>query len=77
MFQILFKFQQSPILCENEKNRFNKTTCWIGPRFDGVPVLYLPGNAGSHMQARSLASVALRKALSHGYEFHFDFFTGK
>ncbi|XP_073945393.1 GPI inositol-deacylase isoform X2 [Choristoneura fumiferana] len=43
--------------------------------FDGVPVLYLPGNAGSHMQARSLASVALRMALSHGYEFHFDFFT--
>ncbi|KAM3961034.1 LOW QUALITY PROTEIN: GPI inositol-deacylase [Aphomia sociella] len=43
--------------------------------FDGVPVLFLPGNSGSHMQARSLASVALRKALDNGYEYHFDFFT--
>ncbi|XP_059047007.1 GPI inositol-deacylase [Achroia grisella] len=43
--------------------------------FDGVPVLYLPGNSGSHMQARSLASVALRKALDSGNEYHFDYFT--
>lgn len=46
-------------------------------RFDGIPVLYLPGNSGSHMQARSLASVALRKAVSKGYEYHFDYFTSK
>lgn len=46
-------------------------------RFDGVPVLFIPGNSGSHMQARSLASVALRKALTKGYQYHFDFFTGK
>ncbi|CAH0723349.1 unnamed protein product, partial [Brenthis ino] len=43
--------------------------------FNGIPVLFLPGNSGSHMQARSLASVALRKSLSQGYEYHFDFFT--
>ncbi|RVE51297.1 hypothetical protein evm_004101 [Chilo suppressalis] len=43
--------------------------------FDGVPVLFLPGNSGSHMQARSLASVALRKALGNNYEYHFDFYT--
>ncbi|CAH0579308.1 unnamed protein product [Chrysodeixis includens] len=43
--------------------------------FDGVPVLFIPGNSGSHMQARSLASVALRKALTKSYQFHFDFFT--
>ncbi|XP_050345839.1 GPI inositol-deacylase isoform X2 [Nymphalis io] len=43
--------------------------------FDGIPVLFLPGNSGSHMQARSLASVALRKALSSKYEYHFDYFT--
>ncbi|CAG5050252.1 unnamed protein product [Parnassius apollo] len=43
--------------------------------FDGIPVLFVPGNSGSHMQARSLASVALRKALAKGYEYHFDFFT--
>lgn len=40
-------------------------------------MLFLPGNAGSHMQARSLASVALRKALSKGNDFHLDFFTSK
>lgn len=45
-------------------------------RFDGVPVLYLPGNSGSHMQARSLASVALRKALNSERDYHFDYFTG-
>ncbi|KAL0893128.1 hypothetical protein ABMA27_014761 [Loxostege sticticalis] len=44
--------------------------------FNGVPVLFLPGNSGSHMQARSIASVALRKALQRDkYEFHFDYFT--
>ncbi|VVD00800.1 unnamed protein product [Leptidea sinapis] len=43
--------------------------------FDGIPVLFLPGNSGSHMQARSIASVALRKAISNGYEYHFDYFT--
>lgn len=46
-------------------------------RFDGVPVLFLPGNSGSHMQARSLASVALRKALSSERDYHFDYFTSK
>ncbi|XP_013199791.1 GPI inositol-deacylase [Amyelois transitella] len=45
--------------------------------FNGVPVLFLPGNSGSHMQARSLASVALRKALARDYDYHFDFFTIK
>ncbi|CAG9093674.1 unnamed protein product [Plutella xylostella] len=42
--------------------------------FDGIPVLFLPGNSGSHMQGRSLASVALRKAMSSPHEFHFDYF---
>lgn len=46
--------------------------------FDGVPVLFLPGNVGSYKQVRSLASVALRKALSSAskYPFHFDYFSG-
>ncbi|XP_045772052.1 GPI inositol-deacylase isoform X3 [Maniola jurtina] len=43
--------------------------------FDGIPVLFLPGNSGSHMQVRSIASVALRKALSQEYDYHFDYFT--
>ncbi|XP_064407052.1 GPI inositol-deacylase-like isoform X3 [Halichondria panicea] len=44
----------------------------------GVPVLFIPGNAGSHRQARSSASIALRM---HSAEFsgahYFDFFTVK
>ena len=39
----------------------------------GIPVLFIPGNAGSHKQVRSLGSVALRK--TEGMEFHFNFFT--
>ncbi|XP_044252309.1 GPI inositol-deacylase [Tribolium madens] len=42
--------------------------------FDGIPVLFIPGNAGSHRQGRSLASVALRKALNSRTPFHFDYF---
>lgn len=45
-------------------------------QFRGVPVLFLPGNAGSHKQTRSSASIALRM---HSSDFaslrHFDFFT--
>ncbi|XP_066254191.1 GPI inositol-deacylase [Euwallacea similis] len=44
-------------------------------QFNGIPVVFLPGNAGSHHQVRSLASVALRKALNSGTSFHFDYFT--
>lgn len=43
-------------------------------RFTGVPVLFIPGNSGSHKQGRSLASVALRMALNSRSPFHFDFF---
>ena len=45
-------------------------------RVSGVPALFIPGNAGSHKQSRSSASIALRM---HQAEFaakkHFDFFT--
>ena len=40
---------------------------------NGIPVLFIPGNAGSYQQVRSLASVALRKAESHTN--HFNYFT--
>ncbi|XP_023312014.1 GPI inositol-deacylase [Anoplophora glabripennis] len=43
-------------------------------RFDGIPVLFIPGNRGSYKQVRSLSSVALRKALSLR-SYHFDYFT--
>ena len=43
----------------------------FGP--SGIPVLFIPGNAGSHKQVRSLGSVALRKTEQLG--FHFNFFT--
>ena len=39
----------------------------------GIPVLFIPGNAGSYRQVRSLASVALRKAENH--RNHFNYFT--
>ncbi|XP_071964178.1 GPI inositol-deacylase-like isoform X2 [Antedon mediterranea] len=42
-------------------------------KLDGVPVLFIPGNAGSYKQVRSLGSVALRKA--EKYSFHFDYFS--
>ncbi|KAK9887902.1 hypothetical protein WA026_000205 [Henosepilachna vigintioctopunctata] len=44
------------------------------PKFRGMPVLFIPGNAGSYKQVRSLASVALRKAMSGRLPFHFDYF---
>lgn len=43
--------------------------------FDGIPVLFIPGNAGSHKQVRSLSSIALRKWLNSRTPFHFDYFT--
>lgn len=44
--------------------------------FDGIPVLFIPGNAGSYKQVRSLASVSLRKYLNSKSRFHFDYFCG-
>ncbi|XP_066433377.1 GPI inositol-deacylase isoform X3 [Eleutherodactylus coqui] len=41
----------------------------------GIPVLFLPGNAGSYKQVRSIGSVSLRKAESVGYSDHFDVFS--
>ncbi|PFX15813.1 GPI inositol-deacylase [Stylophora pistillata] len=44
-----------------------------GLHLGGIPVLFIPGNAGSYKQVRSLASVALRKAV--GLRSHFNYFT--
>ncbi|KAM9035685.1 GPI inositol-deacylase isoform X2 [Sarcophilus harrisii] len=41
----------------------------------GIPVLFLPGNAGSYKQVRSLGSIALRKAEDIDFKYHFDFFS--
>ena len=42
-------------------------------KFDGIPVLFIAGNAGSSKQVRSLASVALRKSIEdHKYKIHFE-----
>ncbi|KAJ8410602.1 hypothetical protein AAFF_G00195060 [Aldrovandia affinis] len=46
-----------------------------GLKLSGAPVLFLPGNAGSHKQARSLGSVALRKAEDIDNKFHLNVFT--
>lgn len=44
-------------------------------KLSGAPVLFLPGNAGSHKQARSLGSIALRKAENMEGGLHFNVFT--
>ncbi|XP_068186136.1 GPI inositol-deacylase isoform X2 [Antennarius striatus] len=44
-------------------------------KLTGAPVLFLPGNAGSYKQARSLGSVALRKAGNMEGGVHFNVFT--
>lgn len=44
-----------------------------GLHLGGIPILFIPGNAGSYKQVRSLASVALRKA--EGLRSHFNYFT--
>nr|XP_056717338.1 GPI inositol-deacylase [Euleptes europaea] len=41
----------------------------------GIPVLFLPGNAGSYKQVRSLGSIALRKAEDLDFKYHFDVFS--
>uniref|UniRef100_A0A6B2ED42 GPI inositol-deacylase n=1 Tax=Phlebotomus kandelakii TaxID=1109342 RepID=A0A6B2ED42_9DIPT len=43
--------------------------------WNGAPVLFIPGNGGSYKQARSLASVALRKGLDNNWAHHLDYFT--
>lgn len=42
--------------------------------FHGAPVLFIPGNSGSHKQVRSLASVALRKGIENGLKQNLDYF---
>ena len=45
-------------------------------RMSGVPALFIPGNAGSHKQSRSSASIALRmQQAEFAGKKHFDFFT--
>ncbi|XP_052421902.1 GPI inositol-deacylase isoform X1 [Carassius gibelio] len=46
-----------------------------GLKLTGAPVLFLPGNAGSYKQARSLGSVALRKAENLDGPIHMNVFT--
>ncbi|ELU07106.1 hypothetical protein CAPTEDRAFT_189001 [Capitella teleta] len=41
-------------------------------KLSGIPVLFIPGNAGSYKQVRSLASVAIKKAEKKN--FHFNYF---
>uniref|UniRef100_A0A224YZM0 GPI inositol-deacylase n=1 Tax=Rhipicephalus zambeziensis TaxID=60191 RepID=A0A224YZM0_9ACAR len=40
----------------------------------GVPVLFVPGNAGSYQQVRSIGTVLLRKAEYEGLPYRFDVF---
>ncbi|GFT89393.1 GPI inositol-deacylase [Trichonephila clavipes] len=57
--------------CTLNLSRAETSSRWKD-RFTGNPVLFIPGNAGSHRQVRSLASVALRMAHSlHTTMFNF------
>lgn len=73
-----------PIEMGNEFSRYNLYVYSEGSLaehlekriFDGIPVLFIPGNAGSYKQVRSVASVALRKSIDENkYKTHFDFFS--
>ncbi|XP_058983673.1 GPI inositol-deacylase-like isoform X1 [Musca domestica] len=44
-------------------------------KLKGAPVIFVPGNAGSYKQVRSLASVALRKGMDNDRGIHMDYFT--
>ncbi|KAI0208572.1 GPI inositol-deacylase [Lamellibrachia satsuma] len=46
----------------------------IPPEATGIPVLFIPGNAGSHRQVRSMSSVALKMAETKKTDFHFSYF---
>lgn len=46
-------------------------------QFNGAPVIFVPGNGGSYKQARSFASVALRKGIEENWLKHLDYFTGE
>ncbi|XP_046402288.1 GPI inositol-deacylase [Ischnura elegans] len=46
-----------------------------GMQFRGIPVLFIPGNSGSHKQVRSLASVSLRMSSSSNSPYIFNYFT--
>ncbi|KAK3089161.1 hypothetical protein FSP39_001388 [Pinctada imbricata] len=43
--------------------------------YQGIPVLFIPGNSGSHKQARSLGSVAMRRQMDKRTPFLFNYFT--
>ncbi|KAK3758559.1 hypothetical protein RRG08_050999 [Elysia crispata] len=43
-------------------------------QLNGIPVLFIPGNSGSHKQVRSLGSVALRMAERSRIKVHFNYF---
>lgn len=44
-------------------------------KMSGIPVLFIPGNDGSHKQVRSLGSVAYRKWQDENLSFNFDFYS--
>ncbi|XP_033630467.1 GPI inositol-deacylase-like [Asterias rubens] len=64
------RFPQYSLLLYGEGDYIQQSR---GFKLKGIPVLFIPGNAGSYRQVRSLGSVALRKAKSRN--FHFNYFT--
>ncbi|XP_023238097.1 GPI inositol-deacylase-like, partial [Centruroides sculpturatus] len=52
----------------------NKVIHFRKGQFQGIPVIFVPGNAGSYRQVRSAGSVALQMAQSLNTQYHFNFF---
>ena len=48
--------------------------CRNTKKVDGIPVLFVPGNAGSARQVRSLGSVLQNKTELQHTKFHFNVF---
>ena len=80
----MYELPQYIKLSKPEHYKYNLFVYGEGPlseslkkgQFNGIPVLFIPGNAGSFRQVRSLASVALRKAIEESkYKKHFDYFS--
>ena len=68
---IYVKFPKYRLLIYGE-GKYAKEIASQPPR--GIPVLFIPGNAGSYKQVRSLASVAYKKAKDEKLDYHFNYY---
>ncbi|VDD96336.1 unnamed protein product [Enterobius vermicularis] len=55
-------------------NSISLHCCWSSGHLSGIPVIFVPGNAGSVRQVRSLGSLLQNKTESRKEPFHFNVF---